>query len=51
MAENNSQRARALTDEEKKKIAAELIEGYKKMATLNLELAEEGLRSDDETDK
>jgi len=51
MAENNSLETRSLTREEKKKIARQLIEGYKRMAALNLELAEEGLQLHDETGK
>jgi hypothetical protein len=51
MAENNSLGTRSLTREEKKKIARQLIEGYKRMAALNLELAEEGLQLHDETGK
>ncbi len=34
-------RGRNLSEEERKKIARELIEGYKKMAPLNRKLAEE----------
>ena len=34
---------------EKKKDIREMIEGYRKMADLNLELAEEGMKSRDET--
>lgn len=37
------------SEKEKRKIAREMIEGYKKMADLNLELAEEGMKSHDET--
>lgn len=50
MAANYSRRSRTLTEAEKKKIARDMIEGYKKMADLNLELAEEGLYSTDETE-
>ncbi|NLJ83961.1 MAG: hypothetical protein GX336_03505 [Halanaerobiaceae bacterium] len=49
MAENRKRRLGNITDEEKKKIAREMIEGYRKMADLNLELAEEGMDSRDET--
>ncbi len=31
-----------LTEEEKKKIARDMIEGYKKMASINKKLAEDG---------
>lgn len=34
-------RGRELTEEEKEKITRDMIEGYKKMADLNRELAEE----------
>ena len=40
---------REFSEKEKKKIAKDMIEGYKKMADLNLELAEEGMKSHDET--
>ncbi|MFP4662543.1 MAG: hypothetical protein ACLFPF_10145 [Halanaerobiales bacterium] len=40
---------RNISKEEKEKIARDMIEGYKKMADLNLELAEEGMKSNDET--
>jgi hypothetical protein len=42
-------REKKITAEEKKKIAKEMIEGYKKMADINRELAEEGMKADDET--
>ena len=48
MATTNSRRDKVLTEEEKNRIARELREGYKKMADLNLELAEDGIKSDDE---
>ena len=38
----NLRRNRNLTEEEKKKIAEDLIRGYKKMAALNQKLAEDG---------
>ncbi len=39
-----------LTKEEKKKIAKEMIEGYKKMASINKKLAENGfIKNDGET--
>ena len=44
---------RDLSEEEKKRIARELIQGYKKMAALNQKLAENGFIEDeinDETD-
>ncbi len=52
MAKKGSTRehqVKAITTEEKKKIAKEMIEGYKKMADINRELAEEGMKADDET--
>ena len=48
MAAINPRREKVLTEEEKSKIARDLKEGYKKMADLNLELAEDGMKSDDE---
>lgn len=36
-----------ISKKQKKKIAKEMIEGYKKMADLNLKLAEEGLKPTD----
>ncbi|MFW5982080.1 MAG: hypothetical protein ACOCQO_02615 [Halanaerobiaceae bacterium] len=41
--------SKKFTKEEKKKIAKDMVEGYKKMAELNLELAEDGMNTDDET--
>ena len=49
MAKKRKRRLRNISDKEKKRIAKEMIEGYKKMADLNLELAEEGMKSKDET--
>ncbi|HLV10032.1 MAG TPA: hypothetical protein VKY40_07480 [Halanaerobiales bacterium] len=52
MARENSQKQQKknkISKEEKKKIARAMIEGYKKMADINRELAEEGLLADDET--
>lgn len=49
MAKKKRRRLGNISDEEKKKIAREMIEGYRKMADLNLELAEEGMKSRDET--
>lgn len=50
MAKNKKRRLkRKISEEEKRKIAKEMIEGYKKMADLNLELAEEGMDFHDET--
>ncbi|ACL68934.1 hypothetical protein [Halothermothrix orenii] len=45
-------RDKELTEEQRKEIAKKMIEGYKKMAALNKELAEDGLisREADETD-
>lgn len=40
---------RKISEKEKKRIAKDMIEGYKKMANINLELAEEGMKSQDET--
>lgn len=41
-----------LTEEEKKRIAREMIEGYKKMARINQKLAEDGfIQKDGETEK
>ncbi len=45
----SSQRKNEISDEERKKITQDMIEGYKKMAAINRELAEDGLVSDDET--
>jgi hypothetical protein len=39
-----------LSKEERKKIAESMIEGYKKMASINRELAEDGMKIDDETE-
>lgn len=39
-----------ISREQKKRIAKDMIKGYKKMADLNLELAEEGLKASDEID-
>ncbi|NLM97746.1 MAG: hypothetical protein GX175_09105 [Halanaerobiaceae bacterium] len=51
MAGDIKKRSRkSLSKEEKEKIAEAMIEGYKKMAKLNLEIAEEGMTSPDETD-
>lgn len=50
MAEN-SRRTRVLTEEEKKKIAQDMIEGYKKMAAINRELAEDGMNPVDNDEK
>ncbi|MFW6022425.1 MAG: hypothetical protein ACOCQW_02775 [Halanaerobiaceae bacterium] len=49
MAKNKRRLRKKISDKEKEKIAKDMIEGYKKMADLNLELAEEGMKSHDET--
>jgi len=50
MARERKKRSkRSISKEEKKRIANDMIEGYKKMADLNLELAEEGMTYSDET--
>ncbi|QTL99245.1 hypothetical protein GM661_15415 [Iocasia frigidifontis] len=50
MAKKDSRQKKVLSEEKKRKIAREMVKGYKKMADINRELAEEGLRSHDETD-
>lgn len=45
---NRSRRTKSLSDQEKERIARDMIDGYKKMADLNRELAEEGLRNNDD---
>lgn len=51
MAAKKGRKIRRLSAEEKKRIAKNMMEGYKKMADLNLEIAEEGIKSDDEASK
>lgn len=50
MAGDIKKRSERVSVKRKKKIAEAMIEGYKKMAKLNLEIAEEGMTSPDETD-
>lgn len=51
MSDNLRERS-SLSEEEKERIAREMIQGYRKMAKLNKELAEEGLGNrDGETEK
>lgn len=50
MAKSKKRRLKKnISEKEKKKIAKDMIEGYKKMADLNLELTEEGMQTHDET--
>ncbi len=44
-------RDRDLSEEEKKRIARELIQGYKKMAALNQKLAENGFVEEESSDE